>query len=101
MRPAKSKGRPVWMLWHGGSSYAAPDQFQREDVEPFDSLAQAKDTFASRLHDRRFPCVSQVPPDDGGPTAHLHFADPFEDGDPYPDLILTFGPRGGLRCERA
>jgi hypothetical protein len=31
----------------------------------------------------------------------LFFADPRESSDPYPDLILSRGPRGGIRMERA
>lgn len=33
--------------------------------------------------------------------ASLHIADRKDDLQEYPDFILSLGPRGGLRCERA
>lgn len=33
--------------------------------------------------------------------ASLHIADSKDDLQEYPDFVLSLGPRGGLRCERA
>lgn len=33
--------------------------------------------------------------------ASLHIADSRSDLQEYPDFVLSLGPRGGLRCERA
>lgn len=87
----------VWFLWHGGASYAAPDASRREDCEAFASLREALADFAARPGASFYPDCNRVPPDDGGPSAHLFFADPYKDSDPYPDRVLSFGPRGGLR----
>lgn len=86
----------VWMLWHGGASYAAPDQFNQEDCEEFASLKEAREEFASRPGSSYCPACDTVPPEAGGPSAWLCFADPFEHGDIYPDRVLSFGPRGGV-----
>lgn len=99
----------VWMLWHGGSSYSVGEIGGKHDsLEEFDSLKSAKDAFEARAAFHPFyPCVSDDEPADGGPSAWLFFADPRGDhpedvvGDAYPDRILNFGPRGGLRCEYA
>jgi len=90
----------VWMMWHGGESYAPPDQFNREDCEEFASLKEAREDFASRPGDSYYPACGAVPPEAGGPSAWICFADPFENGDLCPDRVLSFGPRGGLRMER-
>lgn len=88
----------VWMLWHGGSSYAHGSI--EDDVEEFASLKAAKDAFAARADfDPYYPCVS----DDA--SAWIFFHDPNDEGngpgDPYPDRVLEFGPRGGVRVEHA
>ena len=87
----------VYALWYGGSSYAAPDQFVRRDVERFGSLREARKTFAARAdRDPHYPCVNTCTPTDGGPEMWIYFSDPFEIGDAYPDRVLAFGPRGGI-----
>ena len=94
----------VYMLWHGGSNYAMPDHFRREDIDECDSLAAARDLFEARTDNwtsPATPCVERVPPDDGGPSAWICFADPFEVGDLYPDRIMEYGPRGGLKVTPA
>ncbi len=90
------------MFWTGGSSYAVFDTHNPEDAEEFDSLERAKRAFANRAHDRYYPCVDETPPEDGGPEAWV-FIGPKESaiGQEYPDLILSFGPRGGVRVDRA
>lgn len=79
----------VTMLWYGGTSYAAPSA---EDAEHFSSLKSAKNTFWHRADfDPRYPCVES-------PEAHIFIGNAVAD---YPDFVLSLGPRGGVRCERA
>ena len=84
----------VYMHWYGGSSYSFGSP--KEDAEEFDSIKAAKRTFEARADfDPYCPCV------DENTEAHLYFVDPSTvSGDPYPDAILTLGPRGGVRMER-
>lgn len=78
-----------WMLWHGGSSYACPRI--PEDLERFSSLTRAKEAFWSRQDgDPYYPCVESS-------SAFIYWRDPTDERDPYPDLELTMGPRGGVR----
>ena len=87
----------TYMLWHGGSSYAVFDQFNRSDIEEFDSIADAIRSFRARADfDPYYPCVSEDAPEEGGPEAWLCFDDPYQVPDLYPDRILSFGPRGGV-----
>lgn len=89
----------TFILWHGGSSYAVGGY---EDIEVFDTLQDAKDAFRSRADfDPYYPCVSQDEPEGGGPEAWLWFKrKPEDDGDLYPEVLLQFGPRGGLITRR-
>ncbi len=91
----------VWMLWHGGASYAAPATYRREDCEAFASMRDAKDEFVSRTNDRRFPAVEKGTPESGGPAAFIYLSDPFDSGSDYPDYTMHFGPRGGVRLDLA
>lgn len=92
----------VYMLWHGGSSYAMFDQFNRDDIEEFDSIKDAVESFRARADfDPYYPCVSDGLPEEGGPEAWLCFDNPYQNGDLYPDRVLSFGPRGGVVCSRA
>ena len=88
--------KQVTWLWHGGSSYAVFDVHNPDDVERFPSLAAAKEEFLSRLSDPYYPCVYADTPEHGGPEAWCFYGD--EVGE-YPDFILYFGPRGGIRVE--
>ena len=83
------------MLWHGGSSYAAPTI---NDAESFASLAEAKRDFISRLGNPYYPCVTRETEENGGPSAWIFYGT--EAGD-YPDSVLSFGPRGGLQVRPA
>jgi hypothetical protein len=92
----------VWMLWHGGASYAVGDV--ETDLEEFGSLRAAADAFAGRASpaETYYPCVSEEEPGDGGPEAWVYLTDPRPPagglvGDAYPDRIVAFGPRGGVR----
>jgi hypothetical protein len=95
----------VWMLWHGGASYAAGDIM--EDIEEFDSLRAAARNFDNRADswNTYYPCVEREPQEEGGQSAWIFFHDPRDEsngpGDPYPDRILEYGPRGGVRITPA
>lgn len=88
-----------WMLWHGGSSYA--HGYIPEDLEHFGGLTEAIRSFDARADSSNtyYPCVEREPAEDGGQSAWIFFAEP--GGDPYPDRILEYGPRGGLRVTHA
>lgn len=79
--------------WFGSSGYAAPEQ---EDIEYFDSIQEAKDTFWSRYRnsDLRTPCVE----DNCEMWLAKGIVDNMENG---PDYVLTIGPRKGIRLERS
>lgn len=75
-------------LWYGGSNYASPDPLR--DGEAFDSIAHAGRTLQSREDndDRRTPCVNAS-------EIHLYVGGEYHDNGP--DVVLTIGPRGGVR----
>lgn len=83
----------VWAAWHGGPSYAAP--YIPEDLETFDSLkAAANETWRRQeTSDPYYPVVEDS-------EMWVYFRDPTNERDPYPDRIITIGPRGGIRIER-
>ncbi len=85
------------MFWHGGSSYAMFDLSDPSHAETFSSMEAAKAEFASRANDRFYPCVDRVSPDDGGPSAWVFLGEVSD----YPDRVMSFGPRGGVRVDRA
>lgn len=84
----------VFATWHGGYSYSPPSI--PEHVETFASLEAARDAFQARYWNRdgSTPCV------DESASMALYLADPSDSADPYPDALLTIGPRGGIRRER-
>lgn len=82
----------VWTQWWGGCNYAHP---MRNDYEEFRSLKNAIANFQSRFTDTYYPCVSEV-----DATMLVWKYDPTNERDPYPDLEITLGPRGGIRRER-
>lgn len=86
----------VYTLWHGGSGSYMPGSIP-DDVEAFPSIAAA-----AREHERRqsggdpfYPAVGS----DSATWVYLYEPSEFEDN--YPDRIITTGPRGGTRIERA
>lgn len=99
------------MLWHGGASYGMFDSTNPEDVEEFDSMKDAAWAFEKRSWGSQsyYPCVSNDPPDEGGPEGWLLLG--YEDaedflangphGDLYPDRIIRFGARGGVHVDYA
>ena len=102
----------VFALCHGGSSYSVGGL---ESLEKFDSLADAKEEFYRRYEwgsgDFQYvdeteyitsgpigtPCVSES-------ASMWVFLGDIEDigrnGDLYPDRVISFGPKLGVRIER-
>ena len=85
--------------WHGGSSYAGLGH-----PEPAASLEEIRRTMAARESgwDSYRPCaedstayVYRVAGDIAGTLDHIG------GGDPYPDMVATMGPRGGVRIDPA
>ena len=81
----------VYALWYGGPSYGAPEIVDREE---FKSLASARRAYESRAEfDPYYPCVEES-------EMQIFKSDPAKSTDPYPDLVLTMGPRGGVRVSK-
>lgn len=85
----------VWAQIKYGESYSWPDE-----ASEFASIAAVKremDIPGSETGHARsyFPCSR-----DEGMTAFVYFYDPKEARDPYPDRVLTIGPRGEIKVER-
>lgn len=75
-------------LWYGGSNYANPDPVR--DLETFASIRAAGNTLQARAdNDPYYPCVG-----DDATELHLYRGEYSENG---PDVVLTLGPRGGVR----
>lgn len=99
----------IYALWHGGSSYAHGDV--ETDVETFPSIRAAVDALQDRSklgHGWQMPfyyadgrTARVYTPNADDSSMWLWFADPRGNADPYPDRVLSFGPRGGVRVERA
>ena len=85
----------VYGLWHGGASYAVGAY---SDIEPFDSLADAKRTLVARYMNYEQPATPCVEKDET--SIWIFEAMPDDNGDLYPDRVLSFGPRGGIKMER-
>ena len=82
-------------LWYGGSDYAAPNGHDDRDVERFQSLKDAADTFWRRSDfDPYYPCV-----DDETTEMHVYFGTEYHENGP--DRIIRLGKRGGIKVERA
>ena len=91
----------VYGIFHGGHSYST--YWTNRDVEQFDSIQQAKDTFWRRTDfDPYYPCTDETA------SMWLFFTDPRNQElaetdliDPgYPDRILELGKRGGILVTR-
>lgn len=109
----------VYALWYGGSSYSSPDPLH--DVETFPSIAHAARRLADRYNSNstrpawfayanRPHASSYVPAVTHDSELRLYLADPdaytdhagrIDLADCYPDRIVRFGPRGGVRVEVA
>lgn len=97
----------VYGLWHGGADYAMP-YVDNENLEVFPSLGAAKaalrerqDTGGWQRQEFTFADgrTASVLCPNVGPTSSITvwFYDPLECEDPYPDRVIEFGPRGGVR----
>lgn len=86
----------VWFLWFGGGGNYAPG-YVETDVETTTSLDEVRRICRNRYNnvDGSTPCVG----DDS--QAWVWFSDPRDMADPYPDRIVTRGPRGGWNAVRA
>jgi hypothetical protein len=99
----------VFALWHGGSSYS-PGELANH-LESFASLRAAFDALRERAESNgifrcAFAYVDREPesfycPVVDGSEMLVYRTDPRECADPYPDEVLSIGPRGGIRRERA
>lgn len=112
--------RRIWVaLWHGGASYSAP---YADDAETFGSIREAADAMRDRRdrghwQSQTFRYVFRDTARDLTPCAHddnsgsMTLFGPFDslpddfrqylETDGYPDRMIEFGPRGGIRIERA
>jgi hypothetical protein len=92
-KPSRRKSNPkVWALWHGGYSYAHPNVI--DDLESFDSLADAKIAFEQRYRN----WGGDTPVVDESATMMIFHEEPGDD--PYPDKIITVSRRGTAKVER-
>lgn len=87
----------VFALWYGGSGYAMPDPFT--DVEEFASIQHAFNEMDGRFYDPYYPCIEEVPPEEGGHYMHLFRGNPLAQ-DLMPDYILQYTKRGTLKCQK-
>ncbi len=81
----------VYVLWHGGYSYAPG--YVDDDVEVLDSMAAARELCDSRYWNRD----GYTPAVDESSGMSVWFEDPRGTDDPYPDRLIVRGPRGGWR----
>lgn len=74
----------VWILWHGGSSYAAG--YVDDDTEGPMPTEDAQELMRARWANRdgSTPCV------DESSEAHVFYRDPRGESDPYPDALLRW-----------
>jgi hypothetical protein len=93
----------VYGLWYGGASYSAPDH---ADLELFDSIEAAKEELRSRFNGRgKINYVNSELDECGTPGVDetsemlLFIMDAVPEQGEYPDFVLKFGPRGGIRKE--
>lgn len=106
-------------LWHGGASYAAP---YAEDAEYFRSIRHAADAMRYReshgaRYPQRFRYVFRDQDETLTPCAHSDWSGGITlyritpgmspediremiERDGYPDRLIEFGPRGGIKVER-
>lgn len=103
----------VYGLWHGGDSYSESDGF--DSLEKFPSIEFAKWEFGERYDSNGQRTVeffyvdpnkkdvsTYVPAVNESATMKLWLTDPREsdDGNPYPDRIIEFGPRMHVRVRK-
>lgn len=82
-----------------------------DDLETFPSLRAASEALGDRARFGHWSTQtftyadgrtehSLTPCADEGPEMVVYLRDPRDERDPYPDRVITIGPRGGLRIER-
>ena len=67
----------------------------------FDSVAYRSKADAIAAYERQAREYARYDDSEEGLTGRLHYANSFDDLVEYPDYVLSLGPRGGIRCERA
>lgn len=105
MRKRDGMTKTKWYgIWHGGYSYAMGEH---DDIEEFDSIADAKRTFESRCYNglfakQEFRYVHRpheslyCPAVDASECRIFLYTDP--DGG-LPEKIISYGPRGGVKVD--
>lgn len=81
------------MVEHLDPNYYGASYVDDHTIE-YDTLSEARESF-------RRTCDYERYGDPQEHTAWIFFYDPRKTPDPYPDRIMTCGPRGGIRTERA
>jgi hypothetical protein len=104
----------IWALWNGGSGYGPSDLVS--DLESFASLEDARQALRSRRDygygfRQSFEFVNRDPESVFTPCVEddssmwVWFGADVVDGvtyvPEYPDRVVSFGPRGGVRVEHA
>ena len=95
----------IFGYWHGGSSYAGNTP---EYLEIFDSIREAREAFVSRYsngfwHRQRFfyadggESYALTPAVDESASMELWLSDPRLHDWPHPDILISYGPRGGVQ----
>ena len=84
------------IYFFGGASYGCPSLGLDAPDFRCSFLREARDFLSAIPGNRRFPCVSPIPPESGGPELWIFSGDSRD----YPDFRIYFGPRGGVRSER-
>ena len=89
----------IYGLWYGGSSYAHPDHYNTEDIEEFFSIQQAEHAMEDRgaFGHSYYPCIVDLPPDEGGHYMHLYKENPYQQDYLTPDYSLEFTMSGALK----
>jgi len=80
---------PIWAQFYGGTNYSL------SEPEQFRSLNAVKEAYGPALqgNDPYYPCVTEEA------EVLVFSTNPWEDDDAYPVLIITCGPRGGLKVD--
>jgi len=97
----------VFALWHGGSSYSQGSL--EKYLETFDSLKAVKEELRDRYDGKAYqtwasgqtPNWCYTPTVSDNSSFWVWIEDPRDMDDPYPDRIVSFGPKMGVRIERA
>lgn len=84
---------PVWIVWHGGSSYLPGDPHNDAEIiestgpRAYESAAVAAlDLMLDRFHNRD----GSTPAVDESSAAWVYFSDPSDRDDAYPDALIEW-----------